>query len=67
MIGSGYNYPYWDPERFDRSIDSMIDTLTNAGVEHVYWVTLREVKPQYVSAFGVAPDAPVFLVLPDGQ
>ena len=50
VIGSGYNYPYWDPARFDRSIDSMIDTLTRAGVEHIYWVTLREVKPQYVSA-----------------
>jgi hypothetical protein len=50
VIGSGYNYPYWDPARFDRSIDAMIDTLTAAGVKHVYWVTLREVKPQYVSA-----------------
>ena len=50
VIGSGYNYPHWDPARFDRSIDSMIATLTNAGVEHIYWVTLREVKPQYVSA-----------------
>ncbi len=49
VIGSGYNYPYWDPARFDREIDAMIATLTNAGVEHVYWVTLREVKPQYVS------------------
>jgi hypothetical protein len=49
VIGSGYNYPYWDPARFDRSIDSMVETLTAAGVEHVYWVTLREVKPQYVS------------------
>ena len=50
VIGSGYNYPYWDPARFDREIDAMIGTLTNAGVKHVYWVTLREVKPQYVSA-----------------
>ncbi len=50
VIGSGYNYPYWDPARFDRSIDSMIATLTDAGVEHIYWVKLREVKPQYVSA-----------------
>ncbi len=50
VIGSGYNYPHWDPARFDRSIDSMIDTLTAAGVKHIYWVTLREVKPQYVSA-----------------
>ncbi len=50
VIGSGYNYPHWDPARFDRSIDSMIATLTAAGVEHIYWVTLREVKPQFVSA-----------------
>lgn len=50
VIAGGYNYPYWDPARFDRSIDSMIRTLTAAGVQHVYWVTLREVKPQYVSA-----------------
>ena len=50
VIGSGYNYPYWDPARFDRSIDSMVGTLTAAGVKHIYWVTLREVKPQYVSA-----------------
>jgi hypothetical protein len=50
VIAGGYNYPFWDPERFDRSIDSMINTLTNAGVKHVYWVTLREVKPQFISA-----------------
>ena len=50
VIAGGYNYPYWDPDRFDRSIDSMIATLAAAGVEHVYWVTLREVKPQYISA-----------------
>lgn len=49
VIAGGYNYPYWDPARFDRSIDSMIATLTAAGVKHVYWVTLREVKPWYVS------------------
>lgn len=50
VIAGGYNYPYWDPERFDRSIDSIITTLTNAGVKHVYWVTLREIDPQYISA-----------------
>ena len=50
VIGSGYNYPYWDPARFDRSIDAMVNTLVAAGVEHVYWVKLREVKPEYVSA-----------------
>jgi hypothetical protein len=49
VIAAGYNYPYWDPERFDRSVDSMIDTLTAAGVAHVYWVTLREIDPQYIS------------------
>ena len=50
VIAGGYNYPYWDPERFDRSIDSIIGTLIAAGVKHVYWVTLREVDPQYISA-----------------
>ena len=50
VIAGGYNYPYWDPERFDRSIDSIIGTLTAAGVKHVYWVTLREIDPQYISA-----------------
>lgn len=49
VIAAGYNYPHWDPARFDRSIDSMVATLTNAGVKHVYWVTLRDVKPQFVS------------------
>ena len=50
VVAGGYNYPYWDPDRFDRSIDAMIYSLTAAGVEHVYWVTLREVKPQFISS-----------------
>ena len=49
VIAGGYNYPFWDPDRFDRSVDSMINTLTQAGVKHVYWVTLREVKEQFVT------------------
>ncbi|MEX2625251.1 MAG: hypothetical protein WD225_00100, partial [Ilumatobacteraceae bacterium] len=49
VVAGGYNYPYWDPERFDRSIDSMVEAFTARGAEHVYWVTLREVKPQYIS------------------
>lgn len=49
IVATGYNYPYWDPERFDRSVDSMIATLERAGVEHVHWVTLREVREQDVS------------------
>ena len=50
VIAGGYNYPYWDPARFDRSIDSIISRLREAGVRHVLWVTLREVDPQYISA-----------------
>lgn len=49
VIAAGYNAPYWDWERFDRSVDSLIDTLTEAGVKHVHWVTLREVKREFVS------------------
>ena len=52
VIAAGYNFPYWDHDRFVREVDSMVTTLTAAGVKHVYWVTLREVKPQYVSASG---------------
>jgi hypothetical protein len=50
VVAGGYNYPYWDPSRFDRSIDSIIATLREAGAKHILWVMLREVKPQYVTA-----------------
>jgi len=50
VIAGGYNYPYWDPARFDRSIDSIIRAFAERGVKHVFWVTLREVKPQYITA-----------------
>ena len=52
VVAAGYNYPYWDPARFDRSVDTMIATLGEAGVRFVHWVTLREIKPQYVSPAG---------------
>jgi hypothetical protein len=50
IVAAGYNYPYWDPARFDHSIDTMVATLLEAGAKHVFWVTLREIEPQYVSA-----------------
>jgi hypothetical protein len=49
VVAGGYNYPYWDPARFDRSIDSMVAALRAKGVRHIHWVTLREVKPEYIS------------------
>ncbi len=52
VIAAGYNFPYWDHARFVREVDSMVDTLTAAGVKHVYWVTLREVKREFVSGAG---------------
>ena len=27
IVATGYNYPYWDPPRFDRAIDQMVNTL----------------------------------------
>ena len=51
IVAGGYNYPYWDPARFDRSIDQMVNALVAKGVKHVFWVTLREVKPQYYTAW----------------
>ena len=50
IVAGGYNYPFWDPPRFDRSIDSIIAAFEEAGVKQVFWVTLREVKPEYISA-----------------
>ena len=47
IVAGGYNYPYWDPPRFARSVDLMVDTLVARGVQHVFWVTMREVKPEY--------------------
>ena len=31
VVATGYNYPYWDPARFDRSVDAMVDTLRGQG------------------------------------
>ncbi len=50
VVAAGYNYPYWDPGRFDRSIDEMVAALRAKCVERIFWVTLREVKPQFISA-----------------
>lgn len=49
IVASGYVYATFDPARFDREIDSMIDALHVKGVKRIIWVTLREVKQQYVS------------------
>jgi hypothetical protein len=49
IVAGGYNYSYWDPARFDRSVDSMIAALRQAGAKHIFWVTLREVKEQFVT------------------
>jgi len=50
VVAGGYNYPYWDPARFDREIDSIIAAFEERGVQRVFWVTLREVKREYVTA-----------------
>lgn len=65
VIAAGYNYPHWDPERFERSIDSIIGTLTAAGVQHVYWVTLREIDPQYISASAWRQVQPYYWYFPE--
>ena len=52
VIAAGYNFPYWDHDRFVREVDSMVATLTAAGVKHIHWLTLREVKREYVSGSG---------------
>jgi hypothetical protein len=49
VVAGGHNYPYWDGPRFDRSVDSIIAAFREAGVKRIYWVTLREVKPEFVT------------------
>ncbi len=49
VVAGGHNYPYWDVPRFDRSVDSIIAALREAGVKRIYWITLREIKPQFVT------------------
>jgi hypothetical protein len=51
IVAGGYNYPYWDPPRFARSVDLMVDTLVARGVQHVFWMTMREVKPEYFAGW----------------
>ena len=64
VVAGGHNYPYWDPARFDRSIDSMMAALREAGVKHIVWVTLREVKPEYISAGAWKQVQPYFWYFP---
>ncbi|HKA04106.1 MAG TPA: hypothetical protein VKD67_07240, partial [Acidimicrobiales bacterium] len=42
IVATGYNYPVWDPPVFDAWIDQMMVRLTDAGAQHVFWLTLRE-------------------------
>jgi hypothetical protein len=64
VIAGGYNYPYWDPARFDRSIDSIVAAFGQAGVKHVFWVTLREVKPEFITASAWTQAQPFAWYLP---
>jgi hypothetical protein len=65
VVATGYNYPYWDQGRFDRSVDAMVDTMLAKGVRHVIWVTLREVKPQYISAGAWRDVQPYYWYFPE--
>jgi hypothetical protein len=49
VVATGYNYPYWAPARFDTAIDQMMTALLAKGVQQVFWVTMREVKPAWYS------------------
>lgn len=65
VVAGGHNYPYWDPDRFDRSVDQMIATLEQAGVTRIYWVTVREVKQQFVSPSAWRQAQPFVWYLPE--
>lgn len=57
VVATGYNYPYWDPARFDASIDQMVGALVARGVQRIFWVTMREVKPAYYASWNGLTDA----------
>jgi hypothetical protein len=65
VVAGGHNYPFWDGPRFDRSVDSMIGALREAGVKRIYWVTLREVKPQFVTPSAWRQVQPYFWYFPE--
>lgn len=64
VVAGGYNYPFWDPDRFDRSIDSIIAAFEQAGVKYVFWVTLREVKPEFITASAWSQVQPYYWYFP---
>lgn len=52
IVAAGYNYPYWDPPRFQRMVDQMVNLMVARGVKHIFWVTIREVTPANYSGWG---------------
>lgn len=65
VVAGGHNYPYWDGPRFDRSVDSIIAALREAGVKRIYWVTLREVKPEFVTPSAWRQVQPYYWYFPE--
>jgi hypothetical protein len=65
VVATGYNYPFWDAARFDRSVDDMVAALESKGVRHVVWVTLREVKPEFISPSAWRQIQPYYWYFPD--
>jgi hypothetical protein len=65
IVATGYVYATFDPPRFDREVDSMIDALHAKGVKRIVWVTLREVKPQYITASAWQGIQPYYFYFPD--
>ncbi|MEP7113015.1 MAG: hypothetical protein ABI862_07105 [Ilumatobacteraceae bacterium] len=65
VVAGGYNYPYWDPARFDRSVDSIIKAFEEAGVKYIFWVTLRDVKPEYITAAAWNQVQPYYWYFPE--
>ena len=53
IVATGYNYPYWDPARFQRMVDDMVNLMVSRGVRHIYWVTIREVSPANYSGWEI--------------
>ncbi len=65
VMAVGYNFEFFNTQLFDDSVDQIIAYLTAHGAKHIYWVTLREVKPQYISQSAWNQIQPYYWYFPD--
>ncbi|NNE72203.1 MAG: hypothetical protein HKN26_00900 [Acidimicrobiales bacterium] len=46
IVSLGHNFPGWDVDVFDASLDAVVDSLLRAGAQKIIWVSLRHPTPE---------------------